>query len=359
MRACDNRCVAPEGPASGGRIVEVGTDFQASSLEVLSRARVTDVPAYLKRISAGRIAEVALLSTCNRFELYAATDDPAEAPAVLEQEVRRLVGQNGDVEVVIRADEDAVAHLVAVSAGLESALLGEHEILGQVRRAHAAAAEAATAGKALNRLFEHALRHGRRIRRALGISDLRRSLTEPAAGWIARQLSEPERCAAVVVGAGETASQMAQHLRRLGIGKLTVVNRSFARSRELAQAVGGRPERFDRMPSLLPESDLIVLATSASEPLLLEAEVRSALQGRREELFVVDLGLSPNAETGTSRLPLVTTLTLSDVVALALADSGREQTMQAQTLIKEAVDDFGPLTDAQADSWNARAASMV
>jgi glutamyl-tRNA reductase len=140
---------------------------------------------------------------------------------------------------------------------------------------------------------------------------------------------------------------------------LTVVNRSFARSRELAEAVGGRPERFDRLPSLLPESDLIVLATSASEPLLLEAEVRSTLQGRREELFVVDLGLSPNAETGTSRLPLVTTLTLSDVVALALSDSEREQTVQAETLIKEAVDDFGPLTGAQADSSNARAASAV
>lgn len=347
--------------ASGGRIVEVGTDFQASSLEVLSRARVTDIPAYLERIRGGRIAEIALLSTCNRFELYAATADPEETLATLEREVRGLLAGNGDVELVIRRDEDAVAHLVAVSAGLESALLGEHEILGQVRRAHAAAAEAGTGGKALDRLFEHALRHGRRIRRALGIADLRRSLTELAAGWIANHVSQPERRAAVVVGAGETASQMAQHLRSLGIGRLTIVNRSFRRSRELAAAVGGRPERFDRLPSLLPESDLVVLATSAPEPLLTEAGVRSALRGRRRKLFVVDLGLSANAEPGVSNDPSVTTLTLSDVLALALVDSKREraQVMRAETLIQEAVDDFGPLNDAHPDNSSARAASTV
>jgi glutamyl-tRNA reductase len=353
--------VAPAGRARGERIVEVGTDFQASSLDVLARARVTDVPAYLERIRGGRSAELALLSTCNRFELYAATDDPEETVVALEREVRGLLGRKGDVELVIRLDEDAVAHLVAVSAGLESALLGEHEILGQVRRARATAAEAGTAGRALNRLFEHALTHGRRIRRALGIADLRRSLTEPAVGWIATHLSEPERRAAVVVGAGETASQMAQQLRGLGIGRLTVLNRSFARSRELAEAVGGRPERFDRLATLLAESDLIVLATSAPEPLLTEAEARRALHGRRRKLLVVDLGLSANAEPGVSQHPLVMTLTLSDVVALALADSKRErtQTVQAQTLIREAVDDFKPLNGVQPDSASARAASTV
>jgi glutamyl-tRNA reductase len=344
---------------SGERIVEVGTDFQASSLEILSRARVTDIPAYLERIRSGRIAEIALLSTCNRFELYAATDDPEETLIVLEREVRGLLGQNGAAELVIRRDEDAVAHLVAVCAGLESALLGEHEILGQVRRAHTTATEAGTAGRALDHLFEHALRHGRRIRRALGIADLRRSLTEPAADWIAKHVSEPERCTAIVVGAGETASQMAQQLRGLGIAKLTVVNRSLKRSSELAEAVGGRAERFDRLPDLLPESDLIVLATSAPEPLLTEADVRSALRGRRRKLLVVDLGLSANAEPGISQHPSVTTLTLSDVIALAVADSTRETTVQAQTLIREAVDDFWPLNGAQPDSSSSRAASTV
>jgi glutamyl-tRNA reductase len=349
------------GHASGVRIVEVGTDFQASSLEVLSRARVANVPACLERIRTGRIKEIALLSTCNRFELYAATDDPEHTLIALEREVRHLLGADGEVELVIRLDEDAVAHLVAVSAGLESALLGEHEILGQVRRAHVTATEAGTAGTALDHLFEHALRHGRRIRRALGIAGLRRSLTELAADWIAEHLSETERHSAVVVGAGETASQMAQHLRGLGMGELTIVNRSLARSRELADAVGGRSERFERLPGLLSASDLIVLATSAPEPLLTEADVLRALRGRDRKLVVVDLGLSANAEPNVSQHPSVTTLTLSHVIALAVADSKRERTQaaQAQTLIREAVDEFGPLNGAQPDRSSARAASMV
>jgi glutamyl-tRNA reductase len=341
--------------------VEVGTDFQASSLEVLSRARVANAPVFLERIRTGRIKEIALLSTCNRFELYAVTEDPEHTLIALEREVRRLLGADGEVELVIRRDEEAVAHLVAVSAGLESALLGEHEILGQVRRAHVTAAEAGTAGRALDHLFEHALRHGRRIRRALGIAGLRRSLTELAADWIAEHVSEPDRRSAVVVGAGETASQMAQHLRDLGMGELTIVNRSLARSSELADAVGGRPESFERLPGLLAASDLIILATSAPEPLLSEADVHRALRGRDRKLVVVDLGLSANAEPGVSRHPSVATLTLSQVIALAVADSRRERTQaaQAQTLIREAVDDFGPLNDAQPGRSSARAASIV
>lgn len=348
--------------ANGERFVEVGTDFQASSLEVLSRSRLTErnAPAVLQRIAERGIAEVALLSTCNRFELYAATDDPEETIAALDEEVRTLLGGTGHVETVVRRDRDAVAHLVAVAAGLESALLGEHEILGQVRRARATAVDAGTAGRELDSLFEHALRHGRRIRRALGISNLRRSLTDLASDWIATQIAEPEERAAAVVGAGETAAQMAGHLRALGIGTLTVVNRSVTRSRELADALDARPEGLDRLPALLAETDLVVLATSSTEPLLTESTVRDALHAREKRtLVVVDLGLSPNADAPVSAHPLVTMLTLSDVVALALAESkdAGTDTVHAEALVRQAVGEFASPT--QRESSSVRAASTV
>ena len=323
---------------------------------MLARAHLSDrrVPGFLRRLREGGIAEVALLSTCNRFELYAATDTPEATIAALDSEVRSLLGGNGHVETVVRRDHEAVAHLVAVAAGLESALLGEHEILGQVRRARGTALEAGTAGRSVDRLFDHALRHGRRIRRALGISNLRRSLTELATAWISTHLTEPERRAAVVVGAGETASQMALQLRALGIGALTVANRSLARSQELADAVGGRAEPLQRLPALLASTDLLVLATSAPEPVLTEAAVLDALRARNEVVYLVDLGLAPNAEPAVSNHPLVTALTLSDVVALALADSRREraQSAHAETLVQEAADEFAELP-------NSRAASTV
>lgn len=323
-------------------LVEVGTDFRASSLEVLARARLADeaVPAFLRRLSQRGVPEVVLLSTCNRVELYAATDAPEETTAALEDELLALVDGNGHVETVRRRDDDAVAHLIAVSAGLESALLGEHEVLGQVRRAHGRAVEAGTSGEALSELFGHALRHGRRIRRALGLSKLRRSLTDLAAAWVAEQVGDLEQRCAVVVGAGETASQMAARLRSLGIGRLTIANRSFEGSRQLAAAVDGATERFERLPALLADTDLLVLATSAPEPLVTEADVR----GRERKLYLVDLGLSPNADQGLAQHPSVSTLSLSEVVALALTESERERarTPRAGALVQAAVDEFKP-----------------
>jgi glutamyl-tRNA reductase len=326
-------------------IVEVGTDFQASSLDVLGRARVSDdwLSALLARLAPVGVGELVLLSTCNRFEIYAVTDAPEEAIAALEAEIGAILAdEEGDVDLLVRRGDEAVYHLVAVAAGLESALLGEHEILGQVRRAYASAAEAGAAGRVLGRLFKHAVRHGHRIRRGLGISGLRRSLTDVAAALIASKLAEPERRAAALVGAGETAAQMARHLRTLRIGTLTVLNRSPSPSRELARAVNGRAESLDRLATLLPEIDLLVLATAAPGPLLEESVVRRALQGRRGYVLVVDLGLSPNAESAVARHPLVTTLTLSDVVALAVAESKRERppTAEVETWVEEAVADF-------------------
>jgi glutamyl-tRNA reductase len=322
--------------------VEVGTDFRASSLEGLSRARLAEdvVPEFLRRVTRRGVPEVVLLSTCNRFELYAATDAPEETAAALEDELRGLLDGNGHVETVMRRDEDAVRHLIAVAAGLESALLGEHEVLGQVRRAHARAAEAGTSGEALSLLFGHALRHGRRIRRALGISKLRRSLTELATDWVILQLPDLERRSAAVVGAGETASQMASRLRELGIGRLTIVNRSFERSRELAEAVGAETADLASLSAILTGTDLLVLATSAPEPLVTRADVLD----RSTRLLLVDLGLSPNAAPDVSEDPSVTTLTLGDVVALALTESERERTRTPQVgaLVQAAVDEFKP-----------------
>ena len=323
-------------------LVEVGTDFRASSLEVLARARLADeaVPAFLQRLSQRGVPEVVLLSTCNRVEIYAATDTPDETAAALEDELLALVEGNGHVETVRRLDEGAVAHLIAVSAGLESALLGEHEVLGQVRRAHGRAVEAGTSGEALAELFGHALRHGRRIRRALGLSRLRRSLTDLAVAWVAEQVRDLEQRSAVVVGAGETASQMAARLRSLGIGRLTIVNRSFARSRQLAATVEADTDRFERLPALLADTDLLALATSAPEPLVTEADVR----GRTRQLYLVDLGLSPNADEGVAQHPAVCTLTLSDVVELALTESERERARSPRVgaLVQAAVAEFKP-----------------
>ena len=133
---------------------------------------------------------------------------------------------------------------------------------------------------------------------------------------------------------------MAARLRELGSERLTIVNRSFERSLELARAVGADTAELARLPALLAATDLLVLATSAPEPLVTRAD----LAERSRHLFLVDLGLSPNADPAVSEHPSVTTLTLSDVVSLALAESERESTQSPHVgeLVQAAVEEFKP-----------------
>ncbi|MBW3592577.1 MAG: hypothetical protein KY396_02690 [Actinobacteria bacterium] len=183
-------------------LLQAGADFQAASLDALGRARTRAEARSrsLERLSAAGVTEVAVLSTCNRFEIYAAAADADRAAGALELETAAMLGaDDSDFDIVVRRDRAAVAHLVAVAAGLESALLGEHEILGQVRRAYIAAADAGAASNDLARLFEHALHHGRRIRSTLGISGVRRSLADVAVEWVAARVPDLDNKTAAVV----------------------------------------------------------------------------------------------------------------------------------------------------------------
>ena len=324
-------------------LLQVGTDFQASSLDAIGRARAAGAGSrtLLERLDSRGIEELALLSTCNRFEIYATTGEREEAASALTDEARALLGGGeANVEIVVRREREAIAHLVAVAAGLESALVGEHEILGQVRRAYLSAAEAGTAGRELARLFEHALRHGRHIRSALGISGLRRSLTAVAADWVATRAPEGGAVAAAVVGAGETGSQMARRLSDLGVARLFVLNRNVAAAHELAATVGAEAQPLARLGALLGDLDVIVLATSSRAPILAESDVRERERNGRR-LFVVDLGVPPNAAPGVRRRPSVELLSLSDALALATPNAGDGHGREGvDILVHAAVDDY-------------------
>lgn len=338
-------------------VLEVGTDIQTSSLDVLSRAipSTEDAATALRRIVANGIPEVAVLSTCNRFELYAAAGDPEHALSVLRDEAQALLAwePGSRVELVVRRDREAVRHLVSVAAGLESGLIGEHEILGQVRRAYAAGKDAGTVGTVLARLFDHALRHGREIRNRVGISGARRSLTDVAASWISAELPAAERVAAAVVGAGQTASQMAFHLTSRGVDELFILNRNPAAARALARACNARAFEIGELPRLLPELDVAVLATASSEPILSQSDVRDALARRSKgALLIVDLGLRPNVERAVGNHPSAKVLALGEVLELARATSNGAESWreQADDLLREAVDEFVSWQRSQAIS---------
>jgi glutamyl-tRNA reductase len=313
------------------QVVQVGVDLTTSTVGVLQSWRLTtaDEAALVKCITQDRrVREAVLLSTCNRKEIYAVGPVPRDVASVLVDELSWVLGD--DVRPVERYGLEAVKHLVSVAAGLESALLGEHEILNQVRRAHEAALAVGSSGRTTTHLFKHAITSGRKIRTALGIDGQRLSLTGLAADWLRANCAESQRRTAAVVGSGETAVQMMRHLRTLGFADLIVLNRSPDNVRRLADECRAKVEPLSALHSVAQRADVIICATAAPEPLIGRAADRIAtVVDAGDGLYIIDLGVPRNVDPDVADAPGVQLLEMNSLVGMALA--GEEDRAQMRT----------------------------
>ena len=322
------------------RVFEVGIDWKTASLPLVGQASVRsdELPRLLSDLaSSAEIDEVVVLSTCNRFEVYAAPASDEAIAAVTRFVAARVGIPKASASITRRTELDALRHLVGVAAGLESGLLGEHEVLGQVRRARAAALAAGTAGPTLAGAFQHAVRRGRSVRRRLGLARVRRSMTDFAADWLASRVTDPGSASAVLVVAGETAAQVARHLRRIGIQDLVVVNRSRSSAERLAARFGARVSPLESLVTLLRDADIAVFATASSGPLVTAGELE-----RDTPLVAVDLGLPANVDEKLADDGSVELLTFTEIQARAVAASSLSigAKAEAATLLDDAVDEL-------------------
>ena len=312
------------------QVVQVGVDIATSTVGVLQNWRLTtaDEAALVKRITQDRrVREAVLLSTCNRKEIYAVGPVPRDVASVLVDELSSVLG--GDVRPVERYGIEAVKHLLSVAAGLESALLGEHEILNQVRRAHEAALASGSSGRTTTRLFKHAITSGRNIRTALGIDGQRLSLTGLAADWLQVNCDESQRRTAAVVGSGETAVQMVHHLRTLGFADLIVLNRNPDNVRRLADECRATVKPLSALHSVVQRADVIICATAAPEPLIGRATDRVAtVVDAGNGLLIIDLGVPRNVDPDVVDVPGVQLLEMNSLVGMALAGGGDRAQMR-------------------------------
>lgn len=324
-------------------IIQIGADFRTSSLDSIehcSRAVGDEVALLSDLLSRCGFEEVVLLSTCSRIEFYVVSSDGTSAAATLRQQLRLL---NEDVAIHERRGRNAVRHLVAVAAGLESALLGEHEILGQVRRAHLKAREAESVGTILGRLFEQAVRSARSIRSQLGVDKEKRSLTNVAMGWMTNLRPTGAISAAVVVGAGETAMQMAEQLKDRGVRDIFVLNRRVDKAERMAERLGVRSGSIHQLAGLLDSVDIVVCATSSPDPIVKKHMLSSGARRRtREPLVIVDLGVPRNVDVGVSELPDVELLAMGSILSLAVAGSDGQQQGESRVdaLLERAAEEY-------------------
>jgi glutamyl-tRNA reductase len=298
-------------------IVVIGVNHRTGPLSVLERVTIPadEVGKAVAGLSRrDNIREVAVLSTCNRTEVYAVAERFHGAYA----DICAYLCELGDLDpndlnpyVYSQHDDAAVAHLFAVAAGLESAVLGESEILGQVREAWQFAQAEGGARATLNQLFRQALRVGKRARTETGIGRGTASVSHAAVEMLSDRVASFDGQRVLVVGAGAMGEGVAAALAARGTHSITVANRNESRGQALATRVGGRAVAFDRLAAEAADADLIVTCTGSGAPLITPATIDPRSADR--PLHIVDIAVPRDVDTAVADLPNVSVLDLDDL----------------------------------------------
>jgi glutamyl-tRNA reductase len=313
-------------------VVVIGLNHRSVPLDLLERMTIDDsrlAKALHDVASREHVSEAIVLSTCNRTEIYVVAEKFHGAYADLRNflsEMAYLPPEDFADHLYVQYDEDAVAHLFAVTSGLESAVVGEAEILGQVRRAWERAQEESTAGSSLNLLFRHALEVGKRARTETGISRHIASVSTAAVAMAAERLGPLDGRRILVLGAGEMGEGMVRSLVTAGVTDVRIANRTWERAVELADQLGGEAVRLAEINESLAEVDLLLTSTGASSIMLEHgdlARVMAARQGR--PLLIVDVAVPRDVDPTAADIPGVTLLDMDDLRTFADAGLAERQ----------------------------------
>ena len=250
--------------------------------------------SFLRRLKKeGSVAEAVLLSTCNRTELYAVIEDEGARGRLFEA----LAAEKGVGDYFLErysywlTDDEAVRHLYRVASSLDSMVVGEDQILGQVREAYRVATEELCTGPILNRLFHTSLRVGKSVRSETGLGDSSLSVPRVAVKLAEEVFGTLEGRKALVLGAGEMSGLVVKHLKSSGVREIRIANRTAGRAAALAERVGGVEVSFDSLVEELPGVDVVVSSTGSGEWVVGSELVAGALDRREDPLFFIDIAV--------------------------------------------------------------------
>jgi glutamyl-tRNA reductase len=331
-------------------VVVVGLNHRTTPLPVLEAMTVP--PARMSKalhdlVGRDHLNEVVIVSTCLRTEVYAMASRFHGAMSDIRNFLSAWGGippENFADQLYAYHDEAAAAHLFKVAAGLDSAVLGESEILGQVGDAWEAARADAAAGPVLSTLFRQALEVGKRVRSETAIARGTTSLSQAAVALAGAELGSLTGKTTVVLGAGEMGEAMAQALASaLRDGSLLVVNRTWSRATQLAARCGGRAIEWSALPSALEQADVLLASTGSPELLLTAGDLEGVLASRDgRPLLIVDIAVPRDVDPAVGALPGVTLLDMDDLTAsAAVAMAGRRQEVpRAEAIVVDEVERY-------------------
>ena len=290
------------------------------------------------------IHEAVILSTCNRTEVYCdAEDDADESTREWLARFHGLSVEDIAPYLYIHQGRRVISHLLAVASGLDSMVLGEPQILGQVKSAFQTANDAGRTGKILTRLFQHAFSTAKQVRTDTAIGDSPVSVAFAAVSLARQIFADLSEQTAMLIGAGETVELAARHLVQNGVGRIIVANRTVARAQELAEQFDAFAIGLTEIPSHLAEADIVIASTASPVPILGKGTVESALKRRRHRpMFMVDIAVPRDIEAEVADLEDVYLYTVDDLDEVIQGNlrSRQEAAEQAQEIIQFQVDEF-------------------
>ncbi|MGX5914431.1 glutamyl-tRNA reductase [Aliidiomarina sp. Khilg15.8] len=316
-------------------ILALGVNHKTASVEVREKVafQPDDLELALQSLTQlGHVSESVIVSTCNRTELYCHLEDDDLTP-IIEWLAQFHQLPPGELSQYIyqHADDSAVNHLMSVASGLDSLVLGEPQILGQVKQAYQQARQAGTVGTIFERLFQSTFAVAKDVRTHTEVGQNAVSVAFAAVNLAKHIFSNLKTSRVLLVGAGETAELVARHLSEQGVARIQIANRTRERGEALAQAVGGEAHALTELHTLLPQADIVISSTASPLPIIGKGLVESAIKKRRHQpMLLIDLAVPRDIEEQVGDLDDVYLYTVDDLQSIVSANR-KQRESEAET----------------------------
>jgi glutamyl-tRNA reductase len=316
-------------------IINVRITHKTAHVPLLEAVSFKDkANAYAEMRSLDGVQESVLIQTCNRIELYLVTEDGYKtAKSAVEYLVNRASAHSAEASKAIECavNRDALSHLLRVTSGLESMVVGEDQVINQVWDAYLEAEKANAAGPVLSLLFNRAVNVGRRVRHKTGINKGAVSIGSASVELAENLLETLNEKKILIMGAGETGTLVAKAMARRCLSPIFIANRTYERAVRLAEELGGKAVKFDKLDEVLIDADVVFCSTSASHYLLTKELVSKLIMARqnKNDLLVIDISNPRNVEEGIKELPHVRLYNIDDLTLITERNKQeRQKSMQ-------------------------------
>ena len=321
-------------------IVALGLNHTTAPLELRERAVVDDagMPSALRSLSrCPGVSEAAILSTCNRTDLYCGIGAGEDAPTRWFGEFLGIDRRDLDGHLYVHREDAAVRHLMRVASGLDSMVLGEPQILGQLKQAYGTARRAGSLGVVLEKLFQRSFSVAKRVRTDTDIGASPVSVAYAAVTLAHRIFGDLDVRTALLVGAGDTVELCARHLASSRIGRMVIANRTVEHARRIATALGAYAISLDEVPLHLAEADIVISSTASRKTVISFQHTRDALHRRRRRpMFMADLAVPHDIDRDVGTLPDVYLYSVDDLADVI--EEGRQRRMAAAGVAEGIID---------------------